>query len=557
MQFANARSWRDWAVRKEVRPAWLVLAVSLVATTLFCKLAQDLERVAQEARLQTLSQTFSSEIDRRMTAYRQMLRAGAGLFSTRLDVDRSDWQAFVSQLGLQGFYPGTSGLGFSMMIAPGALAEHERTYSAIYKDRYRVNPQGKRDTYSAIVMLEPDTWRNRRAIGFDMYSEPRRRAAMDAAVATGQVTLTRQVTLLQDTDSHKQAGVILYFPVFSSPSPGTTPAQRMKQLKGFVYAPIRVPDFMGDVIKTTFPEDANLLRFEVFDGNPSQDQPALFDSSADNNAMPAGFTTLSTYGFNGTDWTIRATSKPAFDKLVASRNPDLILGVGLLSTLLLWALASTMGSRRIQDAEAKEQSAMLTRELSHRVRNTLAIVQSVANRSLTDDRTVQEGRDVFLKRLHALARAHTFLLNNAWRGADVAELVKAELATYEDRAIVKGAAIVVSPHLTQSISLIVHELAMNAAKFGALSNGTGKVHVEWFIRPDDPSVLSFSWKETGGPVVSVPSRAGFGQVLLKKTVGAGATAEPVITYCPEGLSYQVDFKLERDAADTLLAGSAT
>ena len=190
-----------------MQPAWLVLVLSLAGTAIFWQLARSVEWSAREMRLQTMAADVSAEINQRLTAYRQMLRAGAGVFATRLEVTRDDWRNFVSQLNLPEFYPGTLGLGYAAMITPEALAEHERTFRSVHGEAYQVRPAGPRDAYSAIVFLEPDNWRNQKAFGYDMFSEPRRRSAMERAVATGRVALSGKVKLVQETETDVQPGV--------------------------------------------------------------------------------------------------------------------------------------------------------------------------------------------------------------------------------------------------------------------------------------------------------------------------------------------------------------
>ncbi len=542
---SNFMLWRNIAGRPEMRPAWLVLALSIVGTLIFWQLAQSGERAAHDVRLNAMAAQVTQEINRRMTAYRQMLRAGAGMFATRLEVNRADWGRFVSQLKIDEYYPGTLGLGYATMVAPDELLEHEKNFRAVYGDGYQLHPQSTREMYSAIVFLEPDSWRNDKAIGFDMYSEPRRRAAMERAAAMGRVALSGKVKLVQEAETDVQPGVLLYFPVFKSNLPGTTLAERMQNVRGFVYTPLRVRDFMGEVLKIALPEHAEHLQLQIFDGETREKQDILFDNaSAMTSPVPGELTVYSNYGFNGRSWTIRATSTPKFDAQVISRNPELILIVGLATNFLLWGLAASMALRRIEDADATAQMALLTRELSHRVKNTLAIVQSIANRSLTNDRSIQEGRDVFLKRLHALARAHTFLLNNSWRGAGLQDLVTAELSVFGARTTVEGPPVSLSPQLAQSMTLVAHELATNAVKYGALSNEQGRVSVVWSRAGGAPARLVFTWTETDGPTVTPPTRSGFGQILLRQTIGAGAAAEPIIEYRPAGLYYRVEISLD-------------
>jgi two-component sensor histidine kinase len=223
-----------------------------------------------------------------------------------------------------------------------------------------------------------------------------------------------------------------------------------------------------------------------------------------------------------------------------------VLAIGAALSFLLSALAAALALRHIQEAEANSQMALLTRELSHRVKNTLAIVQSIANRSLSDERTIVDGREVFTRRLHALARAHTFLLNSGWSGADLRELVIAELSAFGARATVRGPEIRLMPQIAQTFALVVHELATNAVKHGSLSVEKGRVVVEWSTAPrGGGESFVFSWREIGGPQVCEPTRHGFGQTLLRQVLVHDAAQAPEITFAKTGFSYRYEAPLSR------------
>ncbi len=135
-------------------------------------------------------------------------------------------------------------MGFAVPVPAAQLASHEQRIRAEGFPDYRVSPPGKRDFYTAIVYLEPFDWRNQRAFGYDMYSEPVRREAMERARALGVPALSGRVRLVQETSSDVQAGVLLYLPVFQRGAPLETPAQRDQAFMGWVYAPFRLGDLM-------------------------------------------------------------------------------------------------------------------------------------------------------------------------------------------------------------------------------------------------------------------------------------------------------------------------
>ncbi len=182
---------------------------------------------------------------------------------------------------------------------------------------------------------------------------------------------------------------------------------------------------------------------------------------------------------------------------------------------------------------AADREKMLTRELIHRSNNLLAVVQAMAQRSLSDADTVAEAKVKFDARLQALARAYRRLRASDWTGVSLGEIVHSELEPYAAHATIEGPEVRLNPQQVQNISLAVHELATNAAKYGALSKPGGKVNVSW--RLGENGGLKLRWQERGGPPVTAPARQGFGTTLLKRLVG-----ETRLVYAPEGVICEID-----------------
>lgn len=188
---------------------------------------------------------------------------------------------------------------------------------------------------------------------------------------------------------------------------------------------------------------------------------------------------------------------------------------------------------------AEETEKILVRELQHRSNNLLTVVQAIAQQSLSGDFSLAEAKQVFEGRLQALARANDRLIKSSWRGADLSEVVHQELDVFTQRAIIDGVNVVIAPQDVQSFSLILHELATNAVKHGALSNGKGTITVSWMIQHDGKgSLVRFKWQERGGPAVVSPTRRGFGTSLLKSTYKHAR-----VDYEIEGLSCEIDLPL--------------
>lgn len=172
----------------------------------------------------------------RMRNYEQVLRGGAALFAANGMPSREEWRAYVETLELDQSLPGILGTGFALMVPAEARDAHERSIRAEGFPDYAISPPGNSDMLSSIVYIEPFTGRNLRAFGYDMYSEPARREAMERARDTGKPALSRKVTLVQETGDKVQPGFLIYLPVYRSNLPRDTVAARRNALLGFVYS---------------------------------------------------------------------------------------------------------------------------------------------------------------------------------------------------------------------------------------------------------------------------------------------------------------------------------
>jgi two-component sensor histidine kinase len=162
-------------------------------------------------------------------------------------------------------------------------------------------------------------------------------------------------------------------------------------------------------------------------------------------------------------------------------------------------------------------------------------------RTLSGSCSLDEARVAFVGRLHTLARANQQLANRAWRGASLNDVIQSELEPFAGRFKIDAEKdITLSPQAAQNFALAVHELATNAAKYGALSVPQGKVTIGWTIGAEK---LNFRWQEREGPPVAFPRRKGFGTTLLSATLGDGLTQFPA-----EGFSYEIDLALSAVSA---------
>lgn len=150
-----------------------------------------------------------------------------------------------------------------------------------------------------------------------------------------------------------------------------------------------------------------------------------------------------------------------------------------------------------------------------------------------------------MDRLRSLAQTHAILLDKDWQGADLAEVVRTEMAPYADRVSIEGPSLMLTAQAAQNFALALHELATNAAKYGALSNDTGRVHISWSVlKPNGFRQFNFRWQERGGPHVTPPMDKGFGSAVLEQVMAEYFENPPQIEYAADGVGYEVVGSLE-------------
>jgi PAS domain S-box-containing protein len=186
-----------------------------------------------------------------------------------------------------------------------------------------------------------------------------------------------------------------------------------------------------------------------------------------------------------------------------------------------------------------EQRRLMIRELNHRIQNLFAVIHAMASQSLGGNRSLLEAREVFIERLLSLGRVCTLMTEQEWRGAPLRQILISETSAFNDRVSLDGINMMVGQRAAQSFTLLLHELTINAVKYGALSVPAGRVDVRWTVdREDYPGQFLLSWEETGGPVVVPPTRTGLGRKIIEDTMRRIGKYQ--IEYAPSGLKYQME-----------------
>jgi two-component sensor histidine kinase len=272
--------------------------------------------------------------------------------------------------------------------------------------------------------------------------------------------------------------------------------------------------------------------------------------------LRSGEATLSTVSLEGvplitsfarsslTGWTVAAGI--AESSLVGPLWRNLAITSAIGGLLLLIGLAFAV---RMATAIARGEMLhdLLIEELNHRVKNTLAILQSIATQTFRSASRIE--REKFEGRLGALAEAHNLLSKEKWEGSELKDVIGRVLQPYllnaPERLRMSGPNVPLSPRVAVVLSMILHEIATNAAKYGALSNDTGKVALDWEVVTEDVKPqLRLLWTESGGPHVTAPVQRGFGSRLIERSARDQLGGEATVDFLPRGVVYTVTCTLE-------------
>jgi signal transduction histidine kinase/CHASE1-domain containing sensor protein len=287
---------------------------------------------------------------RRMAVYEQVLRGTRGFLRGSADVDRQAFAEYFRTQNLQEHFPGIQALGIATIIERERLAAHEAALRAQGFPSYEVHPRPAGAFATSITHIEPFTGRNLRAFGFDMYSEPVRRAAMAAARDTGSAALSGKVVLVQE-GRDTQPGFLMYLPVYRHGASTTSVDERRAAIVGWVYAPFRMADLMRGLGGT----HAADLQVTIYDGTRPDPDAVLFRSQDAAAWRQPLFRQTLPATISGRPWLLDIASSPQFEARLDTRRPQVIgitgLGLGFLMSVVAWLLSSER-RRAVQLARA-------------------------------------------------------------------------------------------------------------------------------------------------------------------------------------------------------------
>lgn len=349
-------------------PPILFLSLGLLVTAGATFAVAEIGRFRAQTRFSANVTAARVTIQERIHAHISLLYSVAGLFAASDTVGYDEFHRFVQRLELSETYSGTQGVGFSARVRPEERAAFEAQARENLPD-FRIWPEEPREEYHAILYLEPLDARNRAAMGYDMYTEAVRRDAMSRARDTGAAAASGAVTLVQEIDDdERQAGFLIYVPVYEGGAVPPTVEARRERLLGFAYSPFRAGDLFRDILGK---ERGLRVAVAIYDGGAAIPEALLHQTIEQPAGYRPAFSTSETIIIAGRPWTIRYSTLPGFDASGEQTLAPLTAAAGLLLSLILFFVALAQARARHEAEQAVRIRDTFLSVASHELKTPL------------------------------------------------------------------------------------------------------------------------------------------------------------------------------------------
>jgi len=366
--------------------AWFVLLLSLMLTAAGWYVSNKYVTQRAEEAFQFEVEQARLAIIKRMQEYELMLRGGVALFNASVHVDRQEWKRYVETLEMDRYYPGVQGLGFARWIS---RQERSDVIDSVRREGYsefNIWPDTDQPFLTSILYLEPFSGRNLRAFGYDMFSEAKRRRAMETARDTGETAISEKVILVQETNQDIQAGFLMYIPVYRSGASLANVADRREALTGFVYSPFRIQDLMVGILRRSSIQ----VDFEIYDGDEVSQDALLYRSWQGAAVSEGDYKTTARLQLPSRQWTLQFKTYGNVDRKIFSPLPTAVAAAGLVFDALLFYIVWSIANQR---RNIHRQAEAMTAELAHERLFLGALIDSLSETIIAFD---ADGRLAFV-----------------------------------------------------------------------------------------------------------------------------------------------------------------
>ncbi|MGB3390337.1 MAG: CHASE domain-containing protein [Pseudaminobacter sp.] len=518
---------QNWSLRKFLSVAvFLAVALASIAMASFAYFA------AQQAARFKFEATVDDAINRiegRLDLHLSLLRSTQALFDARQgQVSRAEFKSFFDALDIANNFKGLRGVGYLGLVRRGDEAAIEREIASIHGSARPIFPESEQEWRTPVILYEPLDQTDPSGIGFDMFTEPARRSAIEMALASGTPKATSRIVLGQEGTGNQQVPGFLVFAsvgkrvdgVIQGPGP-------YSNVVGLVYVAFRT----GDLFQAALGSAPRLpVNAEVFDGTVSDDNLFYRTPATPDPAYGDEFRITRNVVLAGRAWTIRFRPTEAFSE---PSSPAIPVMLGLFGLLLAGAIAlvaryqerAYTAVSRLHETTEKSllEKDLMLQEMKHRIKNSITRVLAMARQTAAHATDVEEFSSSFAARLQAMAASQDMLTRSRWQKADLGELLQIELGQVFGKELpgdmLSGPRVLLDETTTQALGLTFHELATNALKYGEAGNSVAALKVRWEVRGKrSEKRLHLTWTESGNKAIEAPEKTGFGTKLIDMNI---------------------------------------
>ncbi|WP_421915972.1 CHASE domain-containing protein [Mesorhizobium sp.] len=512
---------------KKFFPIVAFIAVALISLTMagFAYFAtQEAARIKFEAAADDALNRIESRIDLHLA----LLRSTQALFDARNgDISQNEFAAFFKALDVENNFAGLRGIGFLRLVKSGDEVAVERDILHDQGVAHMVYPDTALPWRAPIVLFEPLDPANQSAIGYDMFTEPVRREAIEKAMADDQHHASGLAQLGQGTGATQTfTGFFVFVRLNVETAPDVINASR-SSTAGFLYAAFRAEDLFQVALSRVplLPVNA-----EIYDGAVKADNLLFRSETPPVSLLADRLLVTRKIMVAGRPWTILFRPTNAFAQPSSRAIPVML---GLLGLLLAGAIALVARyQERAYDAvsllhETTEKSLLekdlMLQEMKHRIKNSITRVLAIARQTASRATDVNEFSSSFSARLQAMAASQDMLTRSRWQKADLGDLLRIELGQVFGKelpdGLLTGPEVLLDETTTQALGLTFHELATNALKYGEAGSSVGALKIDWSLEGRGRDrMLALNWRESGQKKLEPPTKTGFGTKLIDLNV---------------------------------------
>ena len=518
---------------KKLFPIVAFIAVALISMTMagFAYFAtQEAARIKFEATADDALNRIESRIDLHLS----LLRSTQALFDARNgDISRNEFKAFFNALDVDSNFAGLRGIGFLRLVKAGDEAAVERDMLHDWGVSHPIYPDTTQPWRAPVVLFEPLDPSNQASIGYDMFSEPVRRAAIEKAMSDDRQHASGLVQLGQGTGAAQTfTGFFVFVRLNVETAPEVINASR-SSTSGFLYAAFRARDLFQTALSRSPLLPVNT---EIYDGAVNGDNLLFRSETPPASSLGERLLVTRKVTVAGRPWTVLFRPTSAFLQPSSRAIPVML---GLLGLLLAGAIALVAryqerayeAASRLHETTEKSllEKDLMLQEMKHRIKNSITRVLAIARQTASRATDVNEFSSSFSARLQAMAASQDMLTRSRWQKADLGDLLRIELGQVFGKelpeGLLSGPEVLLDETTTQALGLTFHELATNALKYGEAGNSANSLKGGWALKVDwslegrgRDRTLALNWREAGQKKLEAPAKTGFGTKLIDLNV---------------------------------------